>query len=80
MEDLLAHSNWCEVALRKLGYPDVFCHVGDNGEVLSIIFLSFVSESQSVVIDTPNGSAPPLITGTFGSSDFIHSLLGEASE
>lgn len=31
LEDLLAHSNWCELALRKLGYNDVFCHVGDNG-------------------------------------------------
>lgn len=31
MEDLLAHSNWCEIALRKLGHNDVFCHVGDNG-------------------------------------------------
>lgn len=31
MEDLLAHSNWCEIALRKLGHNEVFCHVGDNG-------------------------------------------------
>ncbi|KAG6813997.1 hypothetical protein H0H92_004490 [Tricholoma furcatifolium] len=31
VEDLFAHSNWCEVALRKLGHEDVFCHVGDNG-------------------------------------------------
>jgi len=31
LEDLLAHSNWCEIALRKLGYNNVFCHVGDNG-------------------------------------------------
>lgn len=33
MEDLLAHSNWCEVALRKLGHKEVFCHVGDNGAI-----------------------------------------------
>src|SRR6266851_6497925 len=31
LEDLLAHSNWCEVALRKMGYLQVFCHVGDRG-------------------------------------------------
>ena len=31
MEDLLAHSNWCEIALRKMGHRNVFCHVGDNG-------------------------------------------------
>jgi hypothetical protein len=34
----------------------------------------------SVIIDTPNGPAPPLITGTFGSADFLHSLMGEATE
>ncbi|KAI0718880.1 heterokaryon incompatibility protein Het-C-domain-containing protein [Cerioporus squamosus] len=63
MEDLLAHSNWCELALRKLGYNDVFCHVGDN-----------------VLIDTPNGRTHPLVTGTFGSADFLHSLMGEATD
>jgi len=31
LEDLLAHSNWCEVGLRLLGFQDVFCHVGDQG-------------------------------------------------
>lgn len=63
MEDLLAHSNWCEVALRKLGYDEVFCHVGDN-----------------VFVNTPNGLAPPLVTGTFGGADFVHSLMGEATD
>ncbi|KAH8120007.1 Het-C-domain-containing protein [Phellopilus nigrolimitatus] len=63
LEDLLAHSNWCEIALRKMGYEGVFCHVGDN-----------------VTIKTPNGRAPPLVTGTFGSADFIHSLMGEATD
>ncbi|KAI3622000.1 heterokaryon incompatibility protein het-c [Moniliophthora roreri] len=63
MEDLLAHSNWCEIALRKMGHSEVFCHVGDQVE-----------------IETPNGRAPPLVTGTFGSADFLHSLLGEATD
>ena len=31
MEDLLAHSNWCELALRKMGHEHVFCFVGDEG-------------------------------------------------
>ncbi|KAJ3810678.1 Het-C-domain-containing protein [Lentinula aff. lateritia] len=57
------HSNWCEISLRKMGYSEVFCHVGENTD-----------------IDTPNGRAPPLVTGTFGSADFLHSLLGEATE
>ncbi|TFK41913.1 heterokaryon incompatibility protein Het-C-domain-containing protein [Crucibulum laeve] len=63
MEDLLAHSNWCEVALRKMGHEEVFCHVGDD-----------------VTVETPNGRAPPLVTGTFGGADFLHSLIGEAGD
>ena len=31
LEDFTAHSNWVEIALRKLGHNEVFCHVGDNG-------------------------------------------------
>ncbi|KAL5511341.1 hypothetical protein ACEPAH_4557 [Sanghuangporus vaninii] len=63
LEDLFAHSNWCEIALRKLGCSEVYCHVGDE-----------------VLIRTSAGMAPPLVTGTFGSADFIHSVLGEASD
>lgn len=63
LEDLLAHSNWCEIALRKMGHEEVFCHVGDR-----------------VTVNTPSGPAPPLVTGTFGGADFLHSLLGEAGE
>jgi hypothetical protein len=33
-----------------------------------------------VVINTPNGQAPPLVTGTFGGADFLHSLMGEATD
>ncbi|KAN0064810.1 hypothetical protein ACQY0O_001867 [Thecaphora frezii] len=64
LEDLPAHSNWCELALRKLGYHSVFLHVGDN-----------------VTVQAPDGTRiAPLVTGTFGSADFIHSLLGEAQD
>ncbi|KAH7100918.1 heterokaryon incompatibility Het-C [Auriculariales sp. MPI-PUGE-AT-0066] len=63
LEDLLAHSNWCEVGLRRLGFVDVFCHVGER-----------------VLVDTPFGPAPPLVTGTFTSRDLVHSLLGEAAD
>ena len=31
LEDLLAHSNWCELTLRKMGRTEVFCHVGESG-------------------------------------------------
>ncbi|EMD35500.1 hypothetical protein CERSUDRAFT_116237 [Gelatoporia subvermispora B] len=64
LEDFAAHSNFCELALVSLGYQDVFVHVGDQ-----------------VRIQAPNGRwVAPLVTGTFGSSDFIHSLLGEATD
>ncbi|KAA1108627.1 hypothetical protein PGT21_019588 [Puccinia graminis f. sp. tritici] len=63
LEDLTAHSNWCELSLRRLGHGQVFCHVGDSCQ-----------------IDTPSGRAPPLVTGVFGAADFLHSLLGEASD
>jgi hypothetical protein len=43
-----------------MGHSNVFVHVGDH-----------------VRIQAPNGRwVAPLVTGTFGSSDFLHSLLG----
>lgn len=80
MEDLLAHSNWCEIALRKMGYSEVFCHVGDRGKGLRDYCTETSSCCTTVTINSPNGPAPPLVTGTFGSADFMHSLMGEATE
>ncbi|CAO1635322.1 unnamed protein product [Parajaminaea phylloscopi] len=64
VEDVTAHSNWTELALHKLGHKNVFLHVGDNVRVRS-----------------PRGEmVAPLVTGSFGGSDFVHSMLGEASD
>lgn len=64
LEDFPAHSNFCELALIRAGHRNVFSHVGDN-----------------VKVRAPSGEmAPPLVTGTFGGADFIHSLLGEAQD
>ncbi|KAG7098509.1 hypothetical protein E1B28_000453 [Marasmius oreades] len=64
LEDFSAHSNFCELTLMSMGFHDVFPHVGDR-----------------VRIQAPNGQwVAPIVTGTFGSSDFIHSLLGEAGD
>ncbi|KAI0819917.1 Het-C-domain-containing protein [Trametes gibbosa] len=64
LEDFPAHSNFCELALATMGHSDVFLHVGDQ-----------------VRIQAQNGKyVAPIVTGTFGSSDFIHSLLGEATD
>jgi hypothetical protein len=37
--------------------------------------------SGIVLVRSPRGErVPPLVTGTFGSADFLHSLLGEATD
>ncbi|WVQ78200.1 hypothetical protein IAT38_000283 [Cryptococcus sp. DSM 104549] len=64
LEDFTAHSNWCELALISFGNQNVFPHVGRN-----------------VQVRAPNGrNVYPLVTGTFGGADFIHSLMGEATD
>ncbi|KAJ4483403.1 heterokaryon incompatibility protein HET-C, partial [Lentinula aciculospora] len=64
LEDFPAHSNFCELSLVSMGHNDVFTHVGDQ-----------------VRVHAPGGKlVAPIVTGTFGSSDFIHSLLGEATD
>lgn len=35
---------------------------------------------HTVTVNSPQGPVPPLVTGTFGSADFIFSLLGEATD
>lgn len=63
MEDFGAHSNYTELALREMGFTNVFPHVGTDTE-----------------IHIRGKRVFPLVTGTFGSVDFIISLLGEAND
>lgn len=57
-------SNWCELALIRIGHHQVFTHVGDN-----------------VKVRAPDGTMiAPIVTGTFGGADFMHSMLGEAQD
>ncbi|KAK2461278.1 hypothetical protein APHAL10511_006805 [Amanita phalloides] len=64
LEDFSAHSNFCELALVSMGHKEVFMHVGNN-----------------VRLQAPNRTwVAPIVTGTFGSSDFTFSLLGEATD
>ena len=65
LEDYSAHSNYTELALAELGERDVFPHVG-----------------RRTMMDIPNTrhSVYPLITGTFGGVDFLHSVMGEFSD
>ncbi|PWZ00953.1 Het-C-domain-containing protein [Testicularia cyperi] len=64
LEDFAAHSNFLEVSLNKLGYDRVFQHVGDR-----------------VRIRSPSGKeVAPIVTGSFGGADFMHSMLGTAED
>ncbi|EGY15853.1 hypothetical protein VD0002_g1319 [Verticillium dahliae] len=63
LEDFPAHSNYCELALRELGYHGVFPHCGTDTE-----------------INLRGKRVYPLVTGTFGAVDFLHSVLGEAND
>lgn len=63
--DFSAHSNYTELALIELGERGVFPHVG-----------------RQTRIDLPGARQPvyPLVTGTFGGVDFLHSVMGEVSD
>lgn len=63
MEDFGAHTNYTELALREMGYTNVFPHTGAATEV-----------------NLRGRRVFPLVTGTFGAVDFLHSVLGEATD
>lgn len=63
LEDFSAHSNYCELALREMGYRNVFPHCGTDSE-----------------IRIGGKKVYPLVTGTFGAVDFLHSVIGEAND
>lgn len=64
LEDFTAHTNYCELVLIDMNYTDVFPHVGSNTKVNA-------GERKGLY---------PLVTGSFGSADFIHSFLGAAQD
>ncbi|KAF2145654.1 uncharacterized protein K452DRAFT_264868 [Aplosporella prunicola CBS 121167] len=63
LEDFGAHTNYTELALRELGFHNVFPHTGTNTQ-----------------INLRGKHVFPLVTGTFGGVDFLHSVLGEAND
>ncbi|KFY96550.1 hypothetical protein V498_02612, partial [Pseudogymnoascus sp. VKM F-4517 (FW-2822)] len=62
LEDYSAHSNYIELALIEMGETDVFPLVGRNTQIR-------LPGARSAVY--------PLVTGTFGGVDFLHSVMGE---
>ncbi|KAK4239892.1 heterokaryon incompatibility protein Het-C-domain-containing protein [Achaetomium macrosporum] len=65
LEDFFAHSNYTELALIELGERDVFPHVGRNTKLR---------------IPGARREVYPIVTGTFGGVDFLHSVTGELSD
>ncbi|TKA63794.1 hypothetical protein B0A49_07864 [Cryomyces minteri] len=65
LEDYSAHSNYTELALIELGEHGVFPHVGRRTQV------RLQGARQPVY---------PIVTGTFGGVDFLHSVMGEFSD
>lgn len=60
--DYFAHSNYSELALIELGEKDVFPHVGRDTQIR---------------LPNVRHSVYPIVTGTFGGVDFLHSVTGE---
>ncbi|KAF1851592.1 Het-C-domain-containing protein [Cucurbitaria berberidis CBS 394.84] len=65
LEDYSAHSNYTELALIELGATNVFPHVGRNARFN---------------VEAARKEVYPLITGTFGGVDFLHSVCGEMTD
>jgi hypothetical protein len=65
LEDYSAHSNYVELALIEMGHEEVFPHVGRDARFE-------VQEARKVVY--------PIVTGTFGGVDFLHSVCGEITD
>ncbi|KAI3340773.1 NIMA-interacting protein tinc [Ustulina deusta] len=65
LEDFLAHSNYTELALIEMGERDVFPHVGSRTQLQ---------------IPGARSEVWPIVTGTFGGVDFLHSVTGEVSD
>jgi len=62
LEDYAAHSNYVELALIELGERQVFPHVGRRTQI---------------ELDNVRHPVYPIVTGTFGGVDFLHSVTGE---
>ncbi|RMZ67328.1 nima-interacting [Pyrenophora seminiperda CCB06] len=65
LEDYSAHSNYIELALIEMGESNVFPHVGRNARFE-------VQDAEKEVY--------PIVTGTFGGVDFLHSVCGEITD
>lgn len=62
LEDYAAHSNYVELALIEMGEREIFPHVGRR---------------TAIQLREVRHPVYPIVTGTFGGVDFLHSVCGE---
>lgn len=84
LEDFPAHSNYCELVLidmeeRRGQHSPVFPHVGTE-TILKLENGQFSRPKPGERHDSRAKYVWPLVTGTFGGVDFLHSVLGEAND
>ncbi|KAK5174172.1 uncharacterized protein LTR77_001252 [Saxophila tyrrhenica] len=83
IEDFIAHSNWLELCLRRLGkggfdeHERTSSEPGGKAPGLARVF-PFVGDA--VRVPTMHGLVPPLVTGTFGAVDLYQTILGEIDD
>jgi len=65
LEDWSAHSNYTELTLIEMGERDIFPLVGRNTKIR---------------LPGARSSVYPIVTGTFGGVDFLHSVMGEFND
>ncbi|EQK98481.1 heterokaryon incompatibility protein Het-C [Ophiocordyceps sinensis CO18] len=65
LEDFFAHSNYTELALIEMGEGNVFPHCGQD---------------TRIQLEGARNQVYPIVTGTFGGVDFLHSVVGEVSD
>jgi hypothetical protein len=72
LEDYAAHSNYTELALLEIGK--------ESGDRSAKMVFPHVGENATIRIEGSREPVYPIITGTFGGVDFLHSVCGELSD
>jgi len=96
LEDFSTDTNYVELTLRELGFHRVFLRTGVGTEVMAGLGAATPAQpgaplyggyvgGHPVHQQQPMGGGPmkcvfPLVMGTFGAVNFLHSILGEAQD
>ena len=75
IEDFVAHSNYVELCMRMIGR-----RMAEDSKLSPALSKVFAFVGDGVTVQTSQGPAPPLVTGTFGALDLYQTLLGEVDD